>query len=37
MYRAGEGIAQDYAEAARWLRLAADQDYAPAQNQLGEM
>jgi len=35
MYRAGEGIPQDYVEAVKWLRLAADQDHAFAQVALG--
>jgi TPR repeat protein len=30
-------VAQDYTEAAKWYRLAAEQDYAQAQNNLGEM
>lgn len=33
-YARGEGVAQDLAEAARWLTLAAEQGYAPAQNNL---
>jgi TPR repeat protein len=31
----GEGVPQDYTEAAKWYRLAADQGYAPAQTSLG--
>ena len=31
----GDGVPLDYAEAARWFRLAARQDYAPAQFHLG--
>lgn len=27
----GKGVAQDYAETAKWWRLAAEQGYAPAQ------
>lgn len=30
----GEGVAQDLAEAAKWLMLSARQGYAPAQNNL---
>ena len=26
MYGTGQGVSQDYAEAARWFRLAAEQD-----------
>ena len=33
----GEGEPQDFAEAARWYRLAADQDYSLAQFNLGIM
>lgn len=32
---AGRGGAKDYARAAKWYRQAADQGYAPAQNNLG--
>ncbi|MGA8201693.1 MAG: hypothetical protein WB814_16620, partial [Candidatus Sulfotelmatobacter sp.] len=35
MYYYGKGVPQDYAEAARWCRKAADQDYAKAQYCLG--
>jgi TPR repeat protein len=35
MYANGQGVPQDYAEAARWYRLAADQGHASAQNNLG--
>ena len=31
----GQGIAQDYAEAVKWLRLAVEQGYATAQHALG--
>ena len=31
VYYKGEGAPQDYAEAATWYRLAADQGFAPAQ------
>ena len=37
MYRNGEGVPQDDAEAVRWYRLAADQGYSPAQTTLGNM
>ena len=33
-YARGEGVAQDLVEAAKWLTLAAEQGYAPAQNNL---
>ena len=35
MYMYGEGIAQDYNEAAKWFRLAADQGQRRAQFLLG--
>ena len=35
MYELGEGVPQNYAEAAKWYRLAAEQGYADAQNNLG--
>jgi uncharacterized protein len=34
-YGAGNGVAQDYKEAVKWLRLAADQGNAEAQAVLG--
>lgn len=34
-YASGTGVPLNPAEAARWFRLAADQGYAPAQNNLG--
>lgn len=37
MYYTGQGIAQDYMEAAKWLRLAADHGHADAQYTLGAM
>jgi len=37
MYRLGEGVGQDHAEAVRWYRLAADQGDSSAQNNLGYM
>ena len=36
-YDRGEGIAQDYAEAARWYRMAAEQGDVDAQFNLGLM
>ena len=35
MYFRGEGVPQNYAEAVKWWRLAADQGNADAQNRLG--
>jgi TPR repeat protein len=37
LYRNGNGVSQDYAEAAEWYRLAAVQGYAEAQNNLGNL
>lgn len=37
IYRDGVGVAQNYAVAVQWHRLAADQGYAPAQYNLGVM
>ena len=37
MYRKGEGVPQDYVQAAKWTRLAADQGDAQAQYNLGVM
>jgi TPR repeat protein len=37
MYMNGNGVIQDYAEAVKWYRLAAEQGYANAQNNLGLM
>jgi hypothetical protein len=37
MYANGEGVPQDYAEAAKWYRKAADQGYDVAQYNLGIM
>ena len=37
MYDNGQGVVQDYAEAVKWYRLAAEQGYAQAQNNLGLM
>jgi len=36
MYYNGQDVQQDYAEAAKWTRKAAEQGYAPAQADLGE-
>src|SRR5262249_23024768 len=37
MYDLGFGVAVDHGMAAEWLRKAADQGYAPAQELLGEL
>jgi TPR repeat protein len=37
MYNNGNGVLQDYAEALKWFRLAAEQGYASAQYNLGDM
>ena len=37
MYMVGEGIPQDYLEAAKWYRLAADQGEGVAQGMLATM
>ena len=37
MYANGQGVPQDYAEAVKWFRLAADQGDATAQFNLGIM
>jgi TPR repeat protein len=37
MYDTGKGVPQDYAEAMKWYRLAAEQGVAKAQNNLGYM
>ena len=36
-YDKGEGVAKDQAEAARWYRKAAEQNYAKGQNGLGAL
>ena len=36
MYEKGTGVPQDYKEAIKWYRLAADQGFASAQTNLGE-
>jgi hypothetical protein len=35
MYAKGQGVVQDYKEAAKWYRLAAEQGSAEAQSNLG--
>ncbi len=35
MYAKGQGVAQDYQEAVRWYRLAAEQGHASGQFSLG--
>ncbi|WP_052102780.1 tetratricopeptide repeat protein [Porphyromonas gulae] len=37
MYNEGYGVSQDYSEAVKWYRKAAEQGNAHAQNNLGEM
>jgi len=37
MYFKGEGVPQDFAEAAMWIRKAAEHGYPEAQNDLGKM
>jgi uncharacterized protein len=37
MYEKGQGMAQDYNEAVKWFRLAAEQGYAGGQANLGTM
>jgi len=37
LYRLGQGVPQDYAEAALWYRRAADQGYSDAQYNLGNL
>ena len=37
LYYTGEGVPQDYHQAARWCCLAADQGYAQAQSELGAL
>ena len=37
MYANGQGVQQDFAEAAKWYRKAADQGYANAQTALNEL
>jgi uncharacterized protein len=37
MYDEGKGVPQDYAEAVKWYRRAAEQGHARAQHNLGAM
>jgi TPR repeat protein len=37
MFYQGHGVSQDYEEAAKWYRLAADQGLSEAQYNLGHM
>src|SRR3990172_4103078 len=37
LYLNGQGVAQDYAEAAKWFRKAAEQGYTGSMNNLGVM
>jgi TPR repeat protein len=37
LYRNGEGLSQDYAEALQWFRKAAEHGHAQAQYNLGNM
>ena len=37
LYERGKGVPQDYAESAKWYRLASEQGKADAQNYLGDM
>ena len=37
MYNLGKGVTQDYKTAIKWYRLAAEQGFAMAQNNLGLM
>ena len=37
MYSRGDGVTEDYKEAARWYRIAAKQGHAKAQLILGKM
>jgi TPR repeat protein len=37
MYHEGQGMSQNYAEAAKWLRLAAEQGYVVAESDLAVM
>jgi hypothetical protein len=36
-YRWGVGVPRDLTEAVRWIRLAADNGYAPAERTLGNL
>jgi uncharacterized protein len=37
LYRDGQGVKQDFAEAMAWFRKAAERGYAQAQYNLGKM
>ena len=37
MYEKGKGVSQNYGEAVKWFRLAAEQGHAKAQSNLGTM
>jgi hypothetical protein len=37
MYVEGKGVPQDYKEAVKWYRIAAEQEFAKAQYNLGVM
>ena len=37
MYQTGKNVTQDYKEAVKWYRMAAEQGDAQAQNSLGVM
>ena len=37
LYLDGHGVPQDYAEAVKWFRRSAEQDYTEAQHDLGAM
>jgi TPR repeat protein len=37
MHAQGKGVLQDYVEAVKWYKLAADQGFAMAQSNLGDM
>ena len=37
MYYAGQGVAQDHAKEAKWMRRSADQGFGWAQNMMGRM
>ncbi|MBR3687984.1 MAG: SEL1-like repeat protein, partial [Lentisphaeria bacterium] len=36
-YENGDGVEQDYAEAVKWIRRAAEQGFEPAKEALKEM
>jgi TPR repeat protein len=37
MYREGKGVTQDFSEAVKWFQKAVEQNYAAAQDNLGQM